>query len=425
MSHPASVVSRIARLAIILSALSPFAARAQVNSFQYPEPYATVSSEKGTPPYVVETGGYFTPLRDAVINGAIHQVGGARIYGPVFGMYSKRYAEEAADLLNQMAGASNRCNRAAYKLAFSKWEDLLKTAELKWRLAEANWKKTAGMYPLALNINTVPAVVKAEAEMEHAWDDYNALRQYEVPKFHDCNQTENVPRFEQYTTPFGPNGPIEISMRTNERKFHVSLVGGGTYLDQIAITSASGFYSGDTQGGAVGTLWGGSAFVDVAKLSFAGYSPTLSIGVVADQMNATVQFNGFCGGFACSGSNGSVRETSIIGELNLAFPLAGDNVINYYAGGGEVFKAPRGEPTGLGGPGIVSSDTAPAWRVGASLMHNFSDEFSAGFKGAYQMTGSTSYNTTMPGERFFLGHESELIFAAVGTFSFPVPAPPP
>lgn len=419
MLHLASVVSRVARWAIIVCALSPFAARAQVNSFQYPEPYATVSSEKGTPPYVVETGGYFTPLRDAVINGAIHQVGNARIYGPVFGMYSKNFAEQAADLLNQMAHASNRCDRAAYNRAFSKWEDLLKLAQFASQSAFSRSISLTGAYPWA--VTATSAQTKAKADVDHANYDEDSLKQYSVPKFHDCSETE--PRFEQYTTPFGPNGPIEIAM--NDRKIHLSLVGGGTYLDEIAITSASGFYSGGTQGAAVGTLWGGSAFVDVAKLSFAGYSPTLSVGVVADQMNAIVQFNGFCGGFPCIGTNGTLRETSVIGELNLAFPLYGGNVINYYTGGGVVFNEPRGEPTGLAGPGIVSSDTATAWRFGASLMHNFSDEFSAGFKGAYQTAGGTSYNTTMPSERFFFGHESEFIFAAVGTFSFPVPGLPP
>jgi hypothetical protein len=218
-----------------------------------------------------------------------------------------------------------------------------------------------------------------------------------------------------------PPAPTEIPA---ERKIRLSLIGGGAYLKSIDVNSSSGFYAGNTQGGAVGTLWGGSIFVDIMPLQVPVLgSSILSLGVVADQTNAQLQFTGRCGGEPCTGTNGSVSETAVIGEFNLAFPLGGGNVYNWYAGGGVVFKRPRGNPTGLDGPGITGSDTAAAIRIGGTLMHNFNDSVAAGVKVGYQWAGSTDYDTTMPGERFHFGREGELIFAAVLTFSAPVPGP--
>jgi len=208
------------------------------------------------------------------------------------------------------------------------------------------------------------------------------------------------------------------------RKIRLSLIGGGAYLNGIDVNSTSGFYSGSTQGGAVGTLWGGSAFIDIMRVPVFG-SPMLSIGVVADQTNAQLHFTGSCGGEPCTGTNGSLSETAVIGEVNLAWPLGGGNVYNWYAGGGVVFKTPRGNPTGPGGPSIIGSDTAAAFRIGGTLMHNFTDDVAAGVKVGYQWAGSTSFDTTLPGERFRFGRENELIFAAVVTFSVPVPGAPP
>jgi len=207
---------------------------------------------------------------------------------------------------------------------------------------------------------------------------------------------------------------------SSERKIRLSVVGGGAYLSSIGIDSTSGFYSGNTQSGADATLWGGQAFIDIMRVPLAGYSPMLSAGLVVDQTNGKLQFSGRCAGATCSGANGSLSETAVIGELNLAFPLGGGNVYNWYAGGGVVFKTPRGNPTGIGGPGIVGTDTAPAIRIGGSLMHNFTDNFSAGAKVGVQWAGPTSFDTTLPGERFRLGREQEVIFALVATYSLPV-----
>jgi hypothetical protein len=85
-----------------------------------------------------------------------------------------------------------------------------------------------------------------------------------------------------------------------------------------------------------------------------------------------------------------------------------------------VFKTPRGNPTGFGGPGIEGSDTAWAARVGGTLTRDFGGGFSGGFKAGYQWTGNTSFATTLPGERIGFGREGEFIFAAVATYSFSV-----
>jgi hypothetical protein len=42
-----------------------------------------------------------------------------------------------------------------------------------------------------------------------------------------------------------------------QRKIRVGVIGGGAYLNHIDVNSSSGFYNGDTQGGAVATLLGG------------------------------------------------------------------------------------------------------------------------------------------------------------------------
>jgi hypothetical protein len=217
--------------------------------------------------------------------------------------------------------------------------------------------------------------------------------------------------------------PPELSP---QRKIRVGVIGGGAYLNHIDVNSSSGFYNGDTQGGATATLWGGQAFIDIMPVSLPVLgSSMLSIGVVVDQTNAQLDFHGSCGGFPCAGANGKLSETAVIGELNLAFPLGGGNVYNWYAGGGVVFKKPQGNPTGFGGPGIEGSDTAAAFRIGGTLMHNFTDNFAAGGKIGYQWAGSTNFTTTLPGEHFHFGREGEMIFALVATFSFPIPGAPP
>jgi len=170
---------------------------------------------------------------------------------------------------------------------------------------------------------------------------------------------------------------------------------------------------------------------DVERHDHVRLTPNTSVD--ASQQNAALDFrNGSMllkkaksGGEPCIGTNGSLSETAVIGEVNLAWPLGGGNVYNWYAGGGVVFKTPRGNPTGPGGPSIIGSDTAAAFRIGGTLMHNFTDDVAAGVKVGYQWAGSTSSDTTLPGERFRFGRENELIFAAVVTFSVPVPGAPP
>jgi hypothetical protein len=91
-------------------------------------PYAVESAEKGTPPLnVVEEGGYTAP--------------GGRIFSQTAGFYTPAYAIEAADLLNQMAEAVNRCDRTAYDKALDRWN--LLRAQIRERSSRADQVTTA------------------------------------------------------------------------------------------------------------------------------------------------------------------------------------------------------------------------------------------------------------------------------------------
>jgi opacity protein-like surface antigen len=126
---PPRLRARTAGLAaMVFAGLFPFSAPAQ----PYPVPYAVVTPEPGsTPPYVVNTGGFVQP---GVTAGRAN-----RIFGNVFGLYNKSFATRAAQELNLMADAANRCDFAAYDRAFRAYVKLVDEAKANAYAADQHY----------------------------------------------------------------------------------------------------------------------------------------------------------------------------------------------------------------------------------------------------------------------------------------------
>jgi hypothetical protein len=78
---------------------------------------------------------------------------------------------------------------------------------------------------------------------------------------------------------------------------------------------------------------------------------------------------------------------------------------------------PSGTPTGAGGPSFRGSATTPAFRVGWGIDHQFNSNWSAGVKAGFQFTGSTEYDTSLAGERFYVSRKNEAIFGTTLTYT--------
>jgi hypothetical protein len=195
---------------------------------------------------------------------------------------------------------------------------------------------------------------------------------------------------------------------------HFSAVFGGTALHNISTNSSSGFFQGSSSA-TIGSLAGASAFMDVYKFGWG----MLSMGAVYDYSSASLTWRGGCGGSPCSGGSGNLKESNLIGEAKLTFPITSDNSVNIYGGVGEAWLAPKGTPTGVGGPAFEGSQAATAYRVGWGVDHRFDQNWSGGFKVGYQHTEGTTYSTTTT-ERFDLGGKNEWLGAIVVTYTPPI-----
>jgi hypothetical protein len=199
---------------------------------------------------------------------------------------------------------------------------------------------------------------------------------------------------------------------------HLSFLGGLSWLYSLPTNSTSGFYSGNTNNN-VGSLIGGAAFYDVYSFGtrgapFAWY--TISVGAVIDFTDSSVQWTGTCGGAECA-NNGHMVESNYIGEVKVTTPIGGDNTANAYYGWGVAHLGPEGMPTGPGGPSFLGGKTVQAYRVGWGIDHQFDPSLSVGFKGGFQFTDGATFDTTLPGERFHIGHKDEFIGAIVVTYT--------
>jgi hypothetical protein len=218
--------------------------------------------------------------------------------------------------------------------------------------------------------------------------------------------------------PSGGGGRYRYVFASSQTHFGVFV--GGAMVTGLPTTSSSGFFDGNLDHGAASLGAGGSAFVDLAKF---GTSPgafgtyTLSGGVVVDYFGGTsLQYHGECGGLACMGT-GHLSELNAIAELKLTTPISPRYTINGYLGVGSATVWPTGQPTGAGGPNFLGSATAAAFRVGCGFDQQLAPNLSAGFKVGFQHTGSTEYDTTLPGERFRIDSKNEVIFGATLTWT--------
>jgi hypothetical protein len=202
---------------------------------------------------------------------------------------------------------------------------------------------------------------------------------------------------------------------------HFSIYGGAADMLNWSTRSASGFYTagGTTNGaGSAGTAFGGAFAWDFGR----AWGLIFSAVAVYDQFDTALTWTGKCAGVTCNGA-GRVVDNNFIGEFKATLPLPGNNSINGYVGAGVTIKSPVGAPTGPGGPEIWGKDRVTAFRVGCEIDHQFNPSWSGGFKIGYQHTDSSSYATSLPGERFLMGPQNTWLAVAVVTFTPQISGP--
>jgi len=192
--------TRAAGLYIVIAVvMPPLPTWAQTNPFQYPTPYAVVTPEKGQPAYAVNTGGYFTDK-------------GARIYGPVVGFSDVSTAGHVAEVLNQMADASNRCDKRRYDSGVAEYKELEADAHRTYLVWAQKWLEDKSKYAGRLQ----------EAETNLA-----AFRAYKLPEFHSCETPQTG------TAPPPPPAPPRVKPRAESPPREPSAPGPVRPQDQV------------------------------------------------------------------------------------------------------------------------------------------------------------------------------------------------
>lgn len=193
---------RLAQFAIIFIfvVLMPIATRAQ----PYPMPYATVTRTGTAPLSRADTTSPYTYIGAPTFNGGPNEVSiGGGAYPFMAGFYSEPLALRAATVLNEMAAASNRCDKAAYDAWQKKWEHLIAVAYASSQKAAAVAKAASDAYQAAraaynANGGSKAATALSEAYNEDraageraAWAvfDESLLRRIIVPEYRNCGQT--------------------------------------------------------------------------------------------------------------------------------------------------------------------------------------------------------------------------------------------
>jgi hypothetical protein len=202
---------------------------------------------------------------------------------------------------------------------------------------------------------------------------------------------------------------------------HFGLFLGGTAITDLPTESTSHFYrNGGVSDTPTAFAFGGSFFKDLTTFGnapgpFGSY--VLSAGVVLDySANTQLNWNGLCGGMACTGA-GRMNEFNYIGELKLTTPIGSGLSANGYVGAGGATMWPSGMPTGEGGPSFQGNATAWAFRVGGGVDQRINENWSVGAKVGFQTTGPTDYDTTLDGERFHIARKNEVIFGSTVTYT--------
>jgi hypothetical protein len=241
-------------------------------------------------------------------------------------------------------------------------------------------------------------------------------------------QSDSMP-FDQFKkTGVVPMFQVSLGTNSNSSMYsqsfyntHVSIYGGAADMLNWSTRSASGFYTagGTTNGaGSAGTAFGGAFAWDFGR----AWGLIFSAVAVYDQFDTALTWTGKCAGVTCNGA-GRVVDNNFIGEFKATLPLPGNNSINGYVGAGVTIKSPVGAPTGPGGPEIWGKDRVTAFRVGCEIDHQFDPSWSGGFKIGYQHTDSSSYATSLPGERFLMGPQNTWLAVAVVTFTPQISGP--
>jgi hypothetical protein len=213
-------------------------------------------------------------------------------------------------------------------------------------------------------------------------------------------------------------GARDIASTTWSPTYSVGINWGIFFAANNPIRSSSGFYTdGNNSGGAgAGGLIGGSFFYNGWRLG-SGQGPfnayTVSLGMVVDYFGGASQdLTGRCGGTPCDGQI-KINQLNFIPEIKLTTPFTQDLTGNIYYGWGLARVSPEGQPTGVGGPRIIGSDTAMAFRVGGGLSQRVTNNVWWDTKVGYQWTRPTEFSTSLANERFQFGVRGDF-YAATG-----------
>src|SRR5262249_22933807 len=183
------------------------------------------------------------------------------------------------------------------------------------------------------------------------------------------------------------------------RSWDVGAMFGAVQTRSTAVESTSGFYQGAFDA-FVTPYVGVFATTNVATY---GRSPApfgswvLSVGPIADVMVlGKLKFDGTAGGLPVQ-STGSMTQADFLGALKLTTALNREYNLSFFGAAGVAARWPDGNPTGLGGPRIIGSDTAGTYRLGVELSRATRRDVNFGWTFAYQRTEAMRFDSTLAG----------------------------
>lgn len=187
---------------------------------------------------------------------------------------------------------------------------------------------------------------------------------------------------------------------------------GANLAASAEVNSTSGFYRGGYEdfAGIYGGVFANIPFAATGPRAVPFQSWIWSVSPMLDFMRSSrMSYNGLGGGAPVTGS-GTLSQLDVLLLLKATTPVGPADTLSFFGGVGAAALRPRGNPTGPGGPALTGSALTPAFRAGVEWSHRMNGSYAVALQAFYQHTGSATFDTTLPGERFdFRGNDSFML----------------
>src|SRR5205085_12447506 len=142
----------------------------------------------------------------------------------------------------------------------------------------------------------------------------------------------------------------------------------------------------------------------------------LSVGPIVDVMVlGTLKFDGTAGGLPVQ-STGSMTQADFLGAAKLTTALNREYNLSIFGAAGLAKRWPEGNP---GGPQIIGSDTAAAYRLGVELSRVTRNDVNFGWTFAYQRTEAMRFDSSLAGEEYRFGKSDQFMLGMTVTWGKP------